>query len=246
MRERNYGIDGAAGRDSLLPTLALTNRRQEAVSSGGKFFLEAAYDFLADAVHAPYGGNDPYLVADTHLAVGAAETAETALLRRLGNLYEGGGVAIVQQTLEIGLDTTVVDHRACLRRAGDVADGKAVLDDILPLGEVVQDNLMPSGYVGLEAYPFYAFTCLQVLQGHGYVVVGIYLYVLHKYLNFGFLDFARNDRIRIGNSSWRCCSRYLLSSVRGNRARRQGACRSPRRRLPRRRVCGGNIRDEDS
>jgi hypothetical protein len=143
------------------------------------FVAESANQLLANAVYAAHGGNNPYLVAYAYLPVGAAETAERALLTGFGYFYEGRGVTIVKQTFEVGLDAAMVDHCACLCGTGNMPDREAVLDDVLSFGKVAQDNLVSAGDVAEEFNALYGLSCLQVLQGYGHVVVGIYLYVLH-------------------------------------------------------------------
>ena len=159
VRERHNGVD-----TPLLP---------------GDFGLETIYNLLADTIDAAHGGNHPNLVSDANLPVGAAETLESALLRRLRNLHQSRAVAVFQQALEVGLDAAVVHHRARRGILGDMADGETVLNNIIPSLKPVQYNLVPPRDVGDQRHTLHHRTFREVLQGNGDVVGGVDLDVIH-------------------------------------------------------------------
>ena len=162
------------------------------------FFLEPADNLLADAVHAAHRGYHPNLVADAHLAVGAAEALEGislhkaagrqeflhALLepgQRLGQrrLGEQGLVLVFQKAFQVGFDAAVVHHGA----HGDIlrymADGITVLDDVVSGFEAFQHNLVAAGNVHLKHDAFHHFPLHEVLKRYGHIVGRVYLDVLH-------------------------------------------------------------------
>ena len=151
----------------------------DAALASGYFGAEAPDQFLADAVDASYRGDDPYLVAYAGLAVGPGKTEKAVLPFCRRDFHERGGVLIVQEPFQVGLYARVVHHRAGLLVAGDVAYGEAVLYDIFALGKVAEDHLMAAGHVRKERHALHDIPCLQVLQGHGYIVVGIDFDVFH-------------------------------------------------------------------
>ena len=157
----------------------------------GNLFLESADNFFADAVHAAHGGNDPDLVADAHLAVGAAEAFEGArffaalrMTRVILRFTEGsyvvqGLVFIVQEAFQVGFDTFVVDHGAFGGVLGHMADGKAVLDDVLPCLEVLKDDLVAARDIDKKGYAFHYLTFGEVLESDGDVVGRVDFDVFH-------------------------------------------------------------------
>ena len=74
----------------------------------GDFGPETVGNLLGDAIDAAHGRDDPDLVPDAHLSVGAAEAQEGAFFRGLGDLHQRRPVAVFQQAFQIGLDAGVV------------------------------------------------------------------------------------------------------------------------------------------
>ena len=105
-----------------------------------------------------------------------------------GNLRKGF-VLILQQAFQVRLDAGVVHHRAGGRIPRHMPDREAVLDDVFPGLEVVENDLVPAGNVHRQGHAFHHGPLGEVLEGDGDVVGGVDLDVIHR-----FLDFARNVR----------------------------------------------------
>ena len=145
----------------------------------GDFGLETADNLLADAVDAAHGGDDPYLVADAHLTVATAETHERAADRRRGDFHQRGVVTIVQKAFQIGFYAGMVDLRAGRRIACQMPYREPVFNYVFSLTRVLEKDLMTAGDVFQEGDTKDIFAFGKVLQGDGYIVVGVDLDEFH-------------------------------------------------------------------
>ena len=100
---------------------------------------------LGNAVDATYSRHNPNLVAHAHVAVLADIALEgTALFLDMVDVTLGvnGLVGIFQRTREVGLQVVLVHPVAGLHVLTGVADGVAVLDDVLTLFDVLDQHFM--------------------------------------------------------------------------------------------------------
>ena len=106
----------------------------QTLDAAGDEVLIVRHDLLGDVVDTADGGDDPDLVADGSAAVLAAE-AHKGLRGRLGQRSQigGGVVAVLHLTGKVGVDVVGVHPSARLGVGGGVADGEAILDDVLAL-----------------------------------------------------------------------------------------------------------------
>ena len=151
-------------------------------------------------VHAAHGGHDPQLVAGARRAVRPQVALEGSLPAGGGEALEHrpvGVILVLDHALQVGDDVVDVHQLPGAYVPGRVADGQAVLDDLSPLGDVLQRHLEGGGDV-LQQHqlpaPYGAGRALlQGRQGNGDVVVGLYqqqLRSIHGAPSFIFLYFG--------------------------------------------------------
>ena len=130
--------------------------------------------FLDDAVHATHGRNNPHLVADSHLAVFAAEAHErTPLVGNIeNNLFRV--ILVREQSRKVGLDVVLVHPRTGFLRLTRVTDRKSVLDDVLALGKVFDGYLVACRHIFQHGYlrpvHFDNCSCGLWLNSHNHIV----------------------------------------------------------------------------
>ena len=107
-------------------------------------------NLLDDAVDTSYCRDDPYLVADAYLTIGTYIALEgelfTCWLIFLQSLDVD--VAVVKRAGKVGLDILVIEIGTLLDGVTSMADGEAVLDDVLAFGKVLECALVTCGNVG--------------------------------------------------------------------------------------------------
>ena len=148
---------------------------------GGRVSSCPLNNLSADAIDTPYRRNYPDIIADAYLAVGAGVAKEGKRRFRLSprppfpggsRMYltgggrvcgVGGESTIIYCAAEVRGDIMVVHELSFSDVACGVANGVAVLDDVLALGDITQGELMARRDSG------------QVLQGYGHRIRGIYL-----------------------------------------------------------------------
>lgn len=103
-----------------------------------------------DTVDATYGRDDPDLVADAYLAIGTNIALEGELLTRWFIFLQSldVDVAVVKRSGKVGLDILVIEIGTLLDGVTSMANGEAVLDDVLTFGKVLECALVTCGYVG--------------------------------------------------------------------------------------------------
>ncbi len=174
MREGDDLLHGAPGAFPLQPVVCLS------CYGGGN---------IVDAAH---GGDNPYLVAHAHLAVGTVEAHEG----HVAGFLPGGFrlrnhrlIGILQQIPQSSPYIVGVNPRACLYRLFCVADAVAVFDDLSSLGDIADRHLMTCGNLLKSRYLFltaldpdaYGLPCGNSLQSHHHIVVVVYFYeILHN------------------------------------------------------------------
>ena len=102
----------------------------QAVDGAGDQILVVPHEGFGAVVDAADGGDDPDLVADGGTAVLAAVAHESLRGRRDQWMYVGM-VAVLDLAGQVGLDVVGVHPGAGHGVSGGMADGEAVLDDIL-------------------------------------------------------------------------------------------------------------------
>ena len=115
----------------------------EALNGTGDEVLIVGHHLLGDVVDTADGGDDPDLVADGGAAILAAEAHE-GLGLHLGQRGQigGGVIAVFYLTGEVGVDIVGVHPGTRLSVGGGVADGEAVLDDVLAVLDGLDSHLM--------------------------------------------------------------------------------------------------------
>ena len=115
----------------------------EALDGAGDEVLIVGHHLLGDVVDTADGGDDPDLVADGGAAILAAEAHE-GLGLHLGQRGQlgGGVIAVLHLAGEVGVDIVGVHPSARLSVGGGVADGKAVLDDVLAVPDGLDCHLV--------------------------------------------------------------------------------------------------------
>ena len=106
-------------------------------------FLHQGLGAVVDAAH---GGDDPDLVAHGGPAVGAA-VAPTGFRLHRGGRGQFGGIGVLDLAGKVGLDVVGVHPGAGGGVGGGMADGKAVLDDVLPRPDGPDGHLVALGDV---------------------------------------------------------------------------------------------------
>ena len=148
----------------------------EAVDAALDQVLVFLHHSRGNAVDAADGGDDPQLVSDGGAAVLTAVAHEGSRADR-GLVVDLMAIGVFRRLAQAGAD--VVDVRPCAR--GDLrlrdADGVAVLDDRLPLGNPAQSDLVPArdilcGGDG-DSVQFQYVALTDILQDHGDIVVGV-------------------------------------------------------------------------
>ena len=102
---------------------------------------------LGNAVDAAHRGHNPYLVAHAHVAVLAAIALKGSVLVFNAKFLVDRIVCVLERTAEIGLEVVLVHPVARLQVAARMADGVAVLDDVLALLDVAQQHLVACRHV---------------------------------------------------------------------------------------------------
>ena len=97
---------------------------------------------LGNAVDAAYCGYNPNLVANTDIAVLAAIAHERAILALDAQFLVDGMISVVQRSREISLQIVFVHPIAGFQILTGMADGIAVLDDVLTLLHVLDEYLV--------------------------------------------------------------------------------------------------------
>ena len=115
----------------------------EALDGAGDEVLIVGHHLLGDVVDTADGGDDPDLVADGGAAILAAEAHE-GLGLHLGQRGQigGGVIAVFHLTGEVGVDIVGVHPGTRLGVGGGVADGEAVLDDVLAVLDGLDGHLV--------------------------------------------------------------------------------------------------------
>ena len=135
-----------AGLGMVVAGLAAAKRMGESVQAldaAGDEVLVIGDHLLGDVVDTADGGDDPDLVADGSAAVLAAE-AHKGLRGRLGQRSQirRGVVAVLHLTGQVGVDVVGVHPGARLGICGGMADGEAVLDDVLAVPDGLHGHLV--------------------------------------------------------------------------------------------------------
>ena len=107
-------------------------------------------DLLDDAVDTTYGRDDPDFVADAYLAIRTHIALEGELFTRWLIFLQSldVDVAVVKRAGKVGLDILVIEIGTLLDGVTSMADGEAVLDDVLAFGKVLECALVTCGNVG--------------------------------------------------------------------------------------------------
>ena len=123
------------------------------------------HDLLTDVVDATDRGNNPNVVADAHLTVGAEKALEGEGGKRRRRRWEASrtNMVIRKETREIGGKVGMVNKCALGNVRQYMTDGEPVLDDVLASGNVAEGNLVASRDAG------------EVLQSHGHGISRMYL-----------------------------------------------------------------------
>ena len=117
-------------------------------------------DSLCHIVDTANGGNDPDLIAHTHLAVGPYKALKESLpLHRLLHLHRL--VGILQQVAQTGLKIVHVDPLALAHGHLHRANGTAVFDHRLSLCQILQCHLMTCRDLshGRDSFPCHVDLC---------------------------------------------------------------------------------------
>ena len=130
---------------------------------------------LGDVVHAADGGQNPQLVAHAHAAVLAGVAHEGGGLSGLVG-RPGGIPGVLQLAGEVGVQVMHVDVGTGSYVFLGIADGEAVLDNVLTLLDVTQGNLVAGGDVaqrgdGNAVHGEHS-ALFNSAQGNGDVVLG--------------------------------------------------------------------------
>ena len=149
----------------------------QAFDGAGDQILVVGNDLLGDVVDAAHGGDDPNLVADGGAAVLAAEAHE-GLRLDLGQGSQIGRrvVAVLHLAGQVGVYVVGVHPGARLGICGGVADGEAVLDDVLTVLDgldghlVTLRDILQSGHG--KAVHFHQRALGNGVQGNDHVVDG--------------------------------------------------------------------------
>ena len=181
-------VPASAGRVGTRLRLLRRLQTRRTTTCASQFSLKAAHDLLADAIDATDRRDHPDLIAYAHLPVGAPIPTERPLHRRRRNLHQRRLVTVIQQTLQVGLDTRMIHHRTRRRIRRHVPDGEPVLNHVIPRPEVPQDQFVAPGDILEQGDAFHLLAGAQIGQGHGDIVGRIDLDETH--LRFYFLDFV--------------------------------------------------------
>ena len=146
--------------------------REDIVRTG--LLTQTLCTFLDDTIDATYGRDDPYFVTDTDLSVFAAVTHESTFL--IGDIEHHlfRMILVLEQTSQVGLDVILVHPTAGFLCLAGMADGEAVLDDVLAFSEVF-DSYLVSGrhifqYGDLLAVHLNNSTCRLRLYGYNHII----------------------------------------------------------------------------
>jgi len=149
----------------------------QALDGASDQILVVGNDLLGDVVDAAHGGDDPDLVADGGAAVLAAEAHE-GLRLHLGQRGQirGGVVAVLHLTGQVGVHVVGVHPGTRLGVSGGMADGEAVLDDVLTVLDGLDSHLVALGDVLQsghgKAVHFHQRALGNGMQGNDHVVDG--------------------------------------------------------------------------
>ena len=148
---------------------------------------QAFRQLVDDAVYTAHRGDNPYLVAHSHITVFAAITFEGQVLVRNIQIHFGGIVCIFQQSGKIGLDVVFVHPVALLLSGAGVADGITVFNHIFAFRKILQRELVPGRNIFVQddflAVYYELFTCRQCHNGHCNVIGRINFQVLCFHMN---------------------------------------------------------------
>ena len=115
-------------------------------------FQKALQNLTRDAVDAAYGRQDPQLVADPDVAIGAAIDLHLAIARLRRHLDKLRPVVVLVQIAQVGARVAGVDHLACGDRLRGVGDRQPILDHQLALGDGPQRELMAARHRLLQLH----------------------------------------------------------------------------------------------
>ena len=140
--------------------------------------LHALRDGLRLPVDTPHRGHDPQFVADAHRAVAAQVTHHPHVAPRKVHVVGLRGVAVFKVVAQVGFQVVGVDPPALRHVLRGMADGIAVLHDVLARGDVAQGELMAARNVLAkrhgDALDIERLALVQVVgQRHGDIVRGV-------------------------------------------------------------------------
>ena len=128
-------------------------------------------------VHAPHRRHDPQFVADAHLPVAAQVALYRDVALRNVERIDPRRIGVGEVVVQVGFQVVRMDPRPGRHAAGDMPDRIAVLDDVLPLGEIPQGEFMSPGHRLTQRYhpavDLHTLARSEIGQRHGHVVRGI-------------------------------------------------------------------------
>ena len=103
---------------------------------------QALGQLVGNAIDTTYSGDNPHLVAHTHIAILATIAFEGQSFVGDIQLHLHGVIGIVEQACQVGLDLILVDPLSLLHILGGMTDGVTILDDVLAFVQVGQHHLV--------------------------------------------------------------------------------------------------------
>ena len=138
------------------------------------FLGELLYQLFGYSVHAAHSGHYPYLVSYAHLAIGSLIAHKGSFLLRNVELLVYRLIAVLQSACKVGFQVVFVNPCAGLHGFLGMANGVAILDDVLALGHVFQEHFVARRNVLQHLYGlavgFYCLTFFKRSEANYYGV----------------------------------------------------------------------------